>query len=200
MAMTTFPAPVADGVNRVVAGAAGCDLGFPTPCPDFDLKTLVNHLIGTTAALARVGRREPLDATDPYGARRDATGGNWQQVLSSNIDELARTWGDPGAWQGSVEMSGLAMAAPMIGEMAVAEVALHGWDLATATGQQLVLDEEVALELLRSIEETGELGRRMGAYGPEVVPDADATAFERALAAAGRNPRQGVVDQFRQDV
>lgn len=193
MTMNSFPLPVARAVTDIVAGAAESDLRSPTPCADFDLKTLVNHLIGTTAALARVGRRQPLDQTDPYGAEHDATGGDWPHQLSNNLDELAHTWADPLVWQGSVEMGGHAMPASMIGEMAVAEVALHGWDLATATGQRLVLDEDIAAELLRSIEETGELGRQVGAYGPQVVVDADATSFARALAASGRDPRQGIL-------
>jgi len=172
----------------VVLGAAGFDLSSPTPCPEFDVKSLINHLLGTTGALARVGRREPLDASDPYGAANDATAGDWSRLLVSTIDELAEAWADRPAWQGVVEMGSSAMPAAMIGEMAVAEVALHGWDLASATGQRLVIDDETAVELWRSIEETAELGRRMGAYGPEVAAAADATPFERALAASGRDP------------
>jgi uncharacterized protein (TIGR03086 family) len=86
-------------------------------------------------------------------------------------------------------MGGQAMPAPMIGEMALAEMLLHGWDLARATGQQLVLSDEIGRELRRSIEETAELGRAMGAYGDEVGVPAQATEFERALAASGRDPR-----------
>lgn len=189
MTIKTFPLPVAQAVTSIVGGAGGQDLGSRTPCAEFDLKTLVNHLIGTTAALGRVGRREPLDPTDPYGAQNDATDGDWQRLLTSNITELAHIWAEPRVWQGTVEMGGQPMPAPMIGEMAVAEVVLHGWDLATATDQRLVVDEDVAVELLRSIEETGELGRRTGAYGPVVVVDSDASTFERALAASGRDPR-----------
>lgn len=77
MTMTTFPPEVASAVSAVVAGAGALDLSSATPCADFDLKALINHVIGTTAALARVGRREPLDPTDPYGEHTDASGGDW---------------------------------------------------------------------------------------------------------------------------
>ena len=81
------------------------------------------------------------------------------------------------------------MPAPMIGEMALAEMLLHAWDLAAATGQSLVVPDKIGRELRRSIEETAELGRSMGAYGVEVAVRAQASEFERALAASGRDPR-----------
>jgi hypothetical protein len=76
----------------------------------------------------------------------------------------------------------------MIGEMAMAEVLLHGWDLARATGQPLSVPDEVGRELRRSIEETAGLGRSMGAYGEEVRVGDERPEFERALGASGRDP------------
>jgi uncharacterized protein (TIGR03086 family) len=191
MSLNAHPAAVAEAVVAVVQRAGQADLGSPTPCPDFELKGLINHLIGTTGALVRVGLRSPLDSTDPYGSSVDSTGGDWQATLSTNLDSLARVWGDTSAWEGTVDMGGHEMPAAMIAEMAMAEMALHGWDLARATGQQLTLADDVAAELRRSIEETGELGRSTGAYGPEVLLAEDGTEFERALAASGRDPRWG---------
>lgn len=188
MTMTTFPPEVASAVSAVVAGAGALDLSSATPCADFDLKALINHVIGTTAALARVGRREPLDPTDPYGEHTDASGGDWQGQLTSNLDGLAQAWAEPQAWEGSVDMASQIMPAPMIGEMALAEVVLHGWDLARATGQRLVIEEHTAAELRRSVEATAELGRQMSAYGPAVEVAPDASDFDRALAASGRDP------------
>lgn len=188
MTLNAFPEDVARAVIGVVAGAGDSDLHFPTPCANFDLKTLVNHFIGTTGALGRVGRREPLDPADPYGATTNATNGDWPAQLSVILDGLARAWADPKAWQGEVDMGGQTMPAAMIGEMAMAEVVLHGWDLARATRQRLDIAAETATELRRSIEATAELGRQMGAYGPHVDIAVEAGDFEHALAASGRNP------------
>lgn len=183
----SFPT-VAGAVIGVVHGAGHIELDAPTPCRDFDLRALINHVTGTTSALARVGRRLPLDADDPYGARLDPSRGDWQHELASNISDLAAVWSKPEAWEGTVDMGGGENPAVMIGEMAVAEILLHGWDLARATGQDLTVPEPLARELLRSVEQTAELGRSMGAYGPVVTVRADSGAFERALAASGRDP------------
>ena len=184
-----FPT-AAKEVGEIARGAAPADLTAPTPCADFDLKTLINHVIGTTGALALVGRRAQLDPEDPYGARNDATGGDWAGQLAARTAALADVWSRPEAWDGTVSMAGQELPATLMGELSMAEMLLHGWDLARGTGRQLTVPEDVGRELLRHIDETAEWGRSMGAYGPPVAVDgrAGATAFERALAAAGRDP------------
>lgn len=183
-----FPTAAAE-VVKVVSGADISDLSAATPCTDFDLHHLVNHFVGTTHALARVGDREALDPDDPYGSKLDPASGDWRSRLAVNVESVAKSWGRPEAWEGTVELGGPAMPASMIGEMSLAEILLHGWDLARATGQQLVIDDEMGRELRRSIEETAEMGRSAGAYGAEVPARADAGEFERALAASGRDPQ-----------
>lgn len=182
-----FPA-VGTEVTRVVRGSGGADLAAPTPCTEFDLRVLVNHFIGTTGALAAVGRGERLNGDDPYGSKADPSQGDWRDLLSHNVDELSRAWTDPKAWTGQVDMGGSEFPAAMVGEMAMAEIVLHGWDLARATGQQLRVPDGLADELRDSVERTGELGRRMGAYGPVIEVGADAGPLDRALAASGRDP------------
>jgi uncharacterized protein (TIGR03086 family) len=182
-----FPA-AAEQVVRIATETPTDDLTLPTPCTDFDLHQLVNHVIGTTAALARVARREPLDPDDPYGSSQDPAHGDWRPVLAGNVSELAAAWSQPEAWEGTVDMGGQPLPAAMIGEMSMAEILLHGWDLARATGQQLAVDDEIGRELRRSVEETAELGRSMGAYAAEVPVGPVAGEFARALGASGRDP------------
>jgi uncharacterized protein (TIGR03086 family) len=87
-----------------------------------------------------------------------------------------------------VDLGGQQLPASTIGDMVLAEVVLHGWDLARATGQQLEVPATVAHELRRGIEETAEMGRRMGAYGIAVEIDEHASDLAHALGAAGRDP------------
>jgi uncharacterized protein (TIGR03086 family) len=101
---------------------------------------------------------------------------------------LAAAWGTPEAWEGETAMGGNRVAAPMFGGMVVAEVVLHGWDLARATGQDVAWSEEVAAYLRREVEQTAELGRGMGLYGEAVPVADDASDLDRALAVSGRNP------------
>ena len=177
-------------VAPIIRAGGGADPGAPTPCQEWVLADLTQHALGTTAGLARLGRREPLDATDPWG--RPVSDLPWSEQLSGQLEDLAAAWSGVGAWQGEVDMGGQQMPASMIGDMVLAEVVLHGWDLARATGQQLDVPDAVAHELRRGIEQTADLGRQMGAYGEAVEVDENASDLDHALGAAGRDPAWSV--------
>lgn len=174
-------------ISRVVRRAAAADLDQPTPCREFDLRALVNHFAGTTGALARLATRQRLDARDPWGSRSAAAAGDWVDVLTTNLQAVADGWSQPDAWQGSVDTGGHEMPAQTVGDMALIEVMLHGWDFARATGQDLEPSAAVGAEVVRAVEETAELGRQMEVYGPLVEVPPDAADFDRALGAAGRD-------------
>ncbi len=176
-------------VAEVIARSADAGLDRPTPCTGFDLRSLINHAAGTTGALARAGVGRALDPDDPWGARTEVTGSNWPAALTSNLGAIADGWSRPVAWSGMVDTGGREMPARFVGEMALVEVMLHGWDLARATGQDIVVSPELGREVRRVIEDSAELGRQMQAYGPEVPVSGPVTDFEQALATAGRDPR-----------
>lgn len=176
-----------DQVTAVVCRCVGAELTGPTPC-DWDLGTLIDHFAGTTAALTRVGARQPLDPDDPWGSRTKLSSPDWPGLLITQLDDLSHSWSKPEAWQGTITASGPVMPATALGEMALIEVVLHGWDLARSTGQELRVSPALAAEVLRSVTETEDLGRQMGAYGPAVVVGVDASDLDKALAAAGRDP------------
>lgn len=175
-------------ITAVVQAAADANLERPTPCLDWDLRTLVNHFAGTTGAMARLAERQPLDPDNPWGSATEATSGDWVATLADHVGAISTGWSKPQAWDGSVSVGDNAMPAQVIGEMALIEVMLHGWDVAAATGQGVAVSEQLAKELRLAIENTAQMGRQMGAYGPEVTVAADASDFHRGLAAAGRDP------------
>jgi uncharacterized protein (TIGR03086 family) len=74
--------------------------------------------------------------------------------------------------------------------MVVGEVVVHGWDLAMATGQQPVWDDEVLAFVHKELVANVQWGRDMGVYGPEVPVPEDAPLLDRILGLTGRNPAQ----------
>lgn len=80
---------------------------------------------------------------------------------------------------------------PAVSRFYTADVFLHTWDLARATGQDESLDPAVCAELLAGMEPMDELLRSSGQYGPRVpVPD-DADVRSRLIAFIGRDPYAG---------
>ena len=186
MSSRTAITPTCSAVAEALHDPLPADLAKPTPCAQLDLGALVAHVVGTTTAMSRLGRGEPLDPEDPWGGGR--ADGDWGATLRENLRAIAEGWSREEPWEGTVRAGSTEMPATMVGEMTLIEVAVHGWDLARALGRGVTVPVEVAQEILRAVGSTAELGRQMGAYGPAVpVPD-DAPAFDRALGAAGRDP------------
>lgn len=75
-----------------------------------------------------------------------------------------------------------------VGRFYTADVFMHTWDLARATGQDENLDPDKCAELLAGMEPLDEVLRASGQYGPRVEVPADADVQTRMLAFIGRNP------------
>ena len=182
-------APTCAAVSAALDDPPAVDLSGRTPCEAFDVRALVEHLVGTSGALAALGRGEPLDPDDPWGGGAGAADGDWSARLRRNLDDLTQGWDRPAAWDGEAAVGGSSLPRAVLGEMALVEVALHGWDLARALGRNVALDPDVAAAVDRAVAGSADLGRQLGAYGPEVRAPADADDLDRALARSGRDPR-----------
>lgn len=173
-------------LQPVIQGVRPDGLDDPTPCEDWTVGRLVNHLLGTVEAMRRVGAGESLDPDDPWGTGGDHLSERWQSDLAELLSRFADAWQQPASWEGEA-MDG-AMPRALVGDMGFVEVMLHGWDLARATGQDVTYDDAAGERAREIMEQIGANGRQHGVFGPQVeVPD-DVEAFDRALALAGRDP------------
>jgi uncharacterized protein (TIGR03086 family) len=175
-------AAVAVAVRR----GSGADLDGPTPCADYDLRTLLRHFTGTSGAFVKAGQTRALDPDDPWGSKAMLDEQDWADQLAGQVETMGQAWSRPEAWTGSID--GAQMPAQAIGELGLIELLLHGWDVARATGQSLQVSDELGAELLRCLQPTLEQGREFDVYGPEVTVPADASPFTRALGLSGRDP------------
>ena len=69
-----------------------------------------------------------------------------------------------------------------------ADVFLHTWDLARATGQDETLDPEVCAAMLAGMEPMDELLRMSGQYGARVAVPDDADVQTKLIGFIGRDP------------
>lgn len=178
----------AEQVAAALHATGPADRDAPTPCRDWDLRTLVNHFGGTSAAMGALGRGESLDPDDPWGGRTDIPREDWPVELADRVHAVGTAWSADGPWQHPHSTGGQDMPGQMLGDMAFIEILLHGWDVVTAAGGHLDVDDEVGAEAYRSVAETADLGRQMGAYADAVPVQETAPAFHRALGASGRDP------------
>ncbi|MDA3625990.1 TIGR03086 family metal-binding protein [Saccharopolyspora sp. WRP15-2] len=179
----------ASALAGVVAGIEPGQLTAPTPCTEYTVRDLLNHLLFWGPSLEAGARKEAVPPPAAAEADVDLTEGDWQQAVAQQLDRTARAWSAPGAWTGTTHMGGpTELPASLVGGMVVLEFAVHAWDLAKATGQDLALDEAL-LDYARGVAtETAEQGRQMGVFGAEVAVPESAPALDRLLALTGRNP------------
>ncbi|MQA78074.1 MAG: TIGR03086 family protein [Streptosporangiales bacterium] len=175
-------------VVEIVRAIGPDKLDAQTPCAEYDVRGLVNHLLFFGPSLEGAGRKAPTPPPAENESDVDLTkADDWAGDLVAQLERTAAAWSAPEAWEGTTSMVGpTPMPAPMIGGMVVGELVLHGWDLAQATDQRPVWDDDVLAFVHGELENTAQMGRKMGAYGPEVPVPADAPLLHRILGLAGR--------------
>ncbi|WP_427920021.1 TIGR03086 family metal-binding protein [Streptomyces sp. cg40] len=170
--------------GRVVAGVGENQWANPTPCAEWDARTLLNHTVGGM----RIFTAE-LNGTDP-GAEHESdwlgTDPRGAYAAASETDRAA--WNRPGALDTTVHISLGALPGPMAALIHFTEICVHGVDLAVATDQRALVDEELCGELLAVMRGMGgfDAFRVPGVFGPEVRAPADAAPHARLLAYLGR--------------
>ncbi|WP_192582977.1 TIGR03086 family metal-binding protein [Streptomyces albicerus] len=171
----------ADAVAATASGIRAEQLGNRTPCEKFTVAELLDHLGGTLSSSARAARKEPESGEGASLALSPT-------AVAESADRAAVAWADSAAYEGTTEFGPGEMPAAFAATITLEELALHGWDLARATGRPFSVSEETAQITLAAVEQIAEQARATAGFGPPVPVAADAPVFHRALGASGRNP------------
>ena len=185
--------PTTHVLAELVRGVRDDQLGDPTPCPDYTVADLLDHIGGLALAFTLSARKEDI----PGGGNPSADGSKleegWRDRIAAQLAELGEAWTDPAAYEGMTQAGPIELPAEIAALVAIDEVTVHAWDLAVATGQAYDADPaavEAAHGFAASFEPPeGGAADDGGLFGPPVpVPD-DAPALDRLLGATGRDPR-----------
>jgi uncharacterized protein (TIGR03086 family) len=181
--MAAAAAEAARVVGRVQPG----QLAAPTPCTDWDLRTLLNHLILWTAHSAeRRARDEPLP--EDLMTRDFAAEPGFAEAYAAQLDRAVAAWSVPEAWERELKVMGSPTPAADVGALLVAEMALHGWDVARAIGEDYRISDDTAAAVYRAVEANAGLFRKYQGFAEPVEVPASAPLLDRALALSGRDP------------
>ena len=162
-----------DQTGDVLALVHQDQLTRPTPCNDWDVARLIAHIVAAPGRfVATIHGEQPDWSSEP-----PQVGSEWAQVFRSAADDLIHTW-----HQQRDE------ADPRMVDWQTAEIAVHTWDVARATGQSTPLLPEVAERALAFMSAMLTPENRGKAFGSEVRAPEDASPYERLAALAGRTP------------
>jgi uncharacterized protein (TIGR03086 family) len=163
---------------HMLANVTSNQMSSPTPCPQWDVKALIDHVIaGNQRVVERAGAQvAPL----PEGLRAAlGTSAKAAQEVFAEPQALTRTYPLPIG-----NISGTAFL-----EIRTSDLLVHAWDLAVATGQPTDLDPELAEYVLAFSKQMMDRPGMRGdgrPYGEEQAGGDERPAADRAAAFLGR--------------
>jgi uncharacterized protein (TIGR03086 family) len=170
---------VADGFGDRLDAVPDDRWDDPTPCPEWNVRELANHAIGSQGLLPmRLGVEIDAAGDDPkasWEASRAAAHAAFQQ---------------PGVLEQKVEMPfGDLTVGQLLTNVAIGDLLIHSWDLARATGGDERLDPDAVAAAFEGMKPLDEVLHSSGkVFGPKVEPPPGADLQTELLCFAGRRP------------
>jgi uncharacterized protein (TIGR03086 family) len=156
----------------------------PTPCTEWDVRTLLNHLVYEQlwapellrgATVEEIGDRFDGDVLgdDPFKS--------WSTAARAAHDEVAKV-----DMNRMIHVSWGQIPASEYVDQLILDLAVHGWDVAKGIGYDDTIDPGVVDAVLSEVERDAEMLRASGVFGTPVPVAADADPQTRLLALLGR--------------
>jgi len=192
MTDTTDPRPLhrraIAQTESIVAAVQPAQFGLPTPCPEYDVRALLSHIVGGLNRVAIVG--EGGDALARPARADGVPDDGWLDAYRAAAARATAAWADDARLDAMVEVPW----GKIPGRFAIAgyvqEILAHGWDLAKATSQETERDPDLALWALAVAGRILPPENRGGdiPFGPVVEPPPGAGPYTQLAAYLGRHP------------
>jgi uncharacterized protein (TIGR03086 family) len=189
--MPDTPTPVdqlarlVQGFEQLIAAVRADQWTGATPCTDWNVRNLVNHVVRGNRLFAAVLRGEQPPPPEPA----DVLGEDPLAAYRAAAAELLEAFGQPGAMERVVTVPFGTVPGSVALHLRKTELLVHGWDLARATGQPtgFSFPEDVAeQELQFSRAAIGQIPPGRTPFGPPQAVADDAPAIDRLAALLGR--------------
>ena len=170
---------LAQSMTECIAGVPDDKWGAATPCEGWTARDVVGHLVDTSGMfLGFIGQDAPGGPSgdeDPLGAFTTA-----RDAVQGALDDPAT------AAQEYDGMFGRTSFAKSVDGFLSADLVIHRWDLARATGQDETLPPAEVQRIQAELAPMDEKMRGPGAFGPKLEPPAGADEQTKLLAFLGR--------------
>ncbi|MCC3331657.1 TIGR03086 family metal-binding protein [Nocardia abscessus] len=174
-----------------IAAVRPAHLARATPCPGWDLRTLLDHLNDSLDALCEAASNGRLsvggDAAET-GSRPDGAGADPVAGFRDRAAHLRGMWSQIDHDSRVVAIGDRAMRADVLAYVGAVEIAVHGWDIAQSCGTRRPIPPGLADDILTFVELIVPETERLPQFAAPVAAPWSATAGERLLAYLGRDP------------
>lgn len=129
--------------GKVLENVSADQLSAPSVCAPWDVKALINHIIGGLHWFEAVVNGEEISGEAP-----DFTKGDLSAAFQEAAAKAVAAFQQPGALDRTLTLPWGEMPGGAFLGVAATDTFTHGWDLARSTGQSSDLDPELAVQLL----------------------------------------------------
>jgi uncharacterized protein (TIGR03086 family) len=176
----------AAGFAAALAGMRPAQLRAPTPCTEWDVRRLVNHMTRGNlnyALLARGGSSSEFLAL----RNRDAVGGEPLSAYGKSVRECAGSFRVPGVLDRVLDYPLGKVTGRQALAVRTADSVIHTWDLARALGGSGTLDPGLVSWILEE-SPTIYAGLDVSSFFEAPLPDASENDQDRLVRRFGRTP------------
>ncbi|HTW18018.1 MAG TPA: TIGR03086 family metal-binding protein [Nocardioides sp.] len=174
---------IGGGFTRRVDGADPGSWDAPAPVDGWRARDVVGHLVEWFPGFLESGSGIRLEVATSVEDDPAAAWNELERGVRDLLDDPAtatRVLSNPHIGDVPLDRA--------VSQFFTADVFMHTWDLARATGQDESLDPERCARMLAGMEPVEEMIRASGQYGPRVAVPADADPQTRLLGFIGRDP------------
>jgi len=161
-------------------------LSRPTPCREWDLRTLLRHACESLAAFSE-GIKTGRVGLDPAAQDGDLAA-DPARAFCDRACQLLDAWTGPVHQRQVVDIVGCPLAASVMAATAALEIAVHGWDISRACGQRQPIPRALAIDLLAITPVLVPRAGRHPLFAAPVTVAATAGPSDRLAAFLGRSP------------
>lgn len=175
--------------RRLVDGVRADQWDLPTPCEAWDVRALVDHTTGEHRWVVPLTQGRTVAEATPDVA---PVAPNGDPVTAHHAAAAAAqaAFEVPGVLGNTVHLSYADVDGRFFCMQRTADLVIHAWDLATATGQSLddLDDDLVTLAYDVTAPAITPEVRAAGVFGPEVEVPGDSDTLTKLLGVTGRDP------------
>jgi uncharacterized protein (TIGR03086 family) len=156
---------------------------LPTPCPDWSVRDVANHLVFGHRRFAAA-----LTGGQPPAPGEDVLGNDPGTAYRASGEAMLAAFRAEGALERPVSIPAGTLPGVVACELRVVEALVHGWDLARATGRPLefpadLIEESIAFSRIQ----LGRIPADRTPFGPSQPAADDAPPLDRLAALLGRS-------------
>ncbi len=162
------------GARSIIAGVKPDQMNLPTPCADWDVAALIDHMV-----------RAQTGSASTVSGSQVAAGATPLESFDVAVSAALTALKSPGGLDKKVQGRQGEVPAAQVMSGACMDVTVHTWDLAKATGQDTRLDPAVVEFIMPIVEGIAQRGPGPAFAAPK-DPAANASLQDKMIALTGR--------------